>query len=317
VLLTTRDKLATVLDLRTVGCLHLADCPDLRRDCKALLKVEYVKYALRAHLYDLEKTAAKAAAKAASDVPGVSGSSSSTEKESAAAASQTSVWSSDEEMDGKDSAADESVADSVAAQKAALEISPSAREALEKRFEVEFDSVFKNYRRLGESIDWQSLSAELELGLKPPKNGTKHDVVELLHVDMGKVMKHLCIVPDKNCALYGYLPKMATASRGSIGASCASGFKERLTSCASDVLADGESLYSQEAIEKIAVLRMNSEFMKFMRSTFPEVSQQRHNMTIIKPGEIDDEEEAGATEGTEPEDEISWGFDGGNSVVCL
>jgi hypothetical protein len=57
--------------------------------------------------------------------------------------------------------------------------------------------------------------------------------------------------------------------------------------------------------------------MKFMRSTFPEVSQQRHNMTIIKPGEIDDEEEAGATEGTEPEDEISWGFDGGNSVVCL
>ena len=317
VLLTTRDMLATVLDLRTVSCLHLLDRPDVRHDCKALLKVEYVKYALCAHLYDKEKAAAQAAAKAAAGDSADLVSSSSTEKESAAAASQTSAWSSDEEMDGKDSAADESVADSVAAQKAALEISPSAREALEKRFEVEFDSVFKNYRRLGESIDWQSLSAELELGLKPPKNGTKHDVVELLHVDMGKVMKHLCIVPDKNCALYGYLPKMATASRGSIGASCASGFKERLTSCASDVLADGESLYSQEAIEKIAVLRMNSEFMKFMRSTFPEVSQQRHNMTIIKPGEIDDEEEAGATEGTEPEDEISWGFDGGNSVVCL
>jgi hypothetical protein len=311
VLLTTRDKLATVLDLRTVGCLHLLDRPDVRRECKGLLKVEYVKYAVRAHVFVMEKAAAKAAAGAAAGHS--AGSESSSSAGIGAASALTSAWSSDEEMDGKQSTKHVDVV----ARKAAVELSPAAREALEKRFEAEFDAVFKNYRRLGESIDWQALSAELELGLEPPKNGIKYDVVELLHVDMGKVLNHLCIVPDKNCALYGYLPKMATASRGSIGASCASGFNKRLTSCANDVLADGNGLYSQVTIDKIAVLRMNSEFMTFMRTTFPAVSQQPHNMTIVKPGDIGNEERASAGEGTEPGEEISWGVEGGNSVVCL
>lgn len=105
-----------------------------------------------------------------------------------------------------------------------------ATAALTLHYEVEFDLVFKNYRKLGESIDWMALSVTLNLGLKAPKNGTKHGIMELWYVYMGKVLKHLCIGPNVDRKLYGFLPKMATTSQGSIGALPASSFPERVIS---------------------------------------------------------------------------------------
>ena len=65
VVLMTRDKLAQMLDLRTVGCSHFKDRDDLRHECKALLKGDYVAYALRAHQFNEDKKLAAAAKEAA------------------------------------------------------------------------------------------------------------------------------------------------------------------------------------------------------------------------------------------------------------
>jgi hypothetical protein len=119
-------------------------------------------------------------------------------------------------------------------------------------------------------------------------------------VEIGKVMKHFCIGPDANNELYGYLPKMATTSRGSIGALMAVGFAERENSADNAVLTKGNSLLGEGEISKVAVLRMNLPFMKYMRLHHPEASQQHFNVTVLKPGDNDEE----AEEETEEEGEV-------------
>ena len=168
-------------------------------------------------------------------------------------------------------------------------------------FEEEFESVFKNYRKLGESIDWAALSVTLDLGLKAPKNGVKHGIMELWYVNMGKVVKYLCVDPDMDRKLYGYLPKMATTSQGSIGALPASSFPERVNSVGNQVLTKGNSLLGPDEINKVVVLRMNRAFMKYMRQSHPEASQQHFNMTVLKPG--DNEEGKPKPEEEEEEEE--------------
>jgi hypothetical protein len=166
----------------------------------------------------------------------------------------------------------------------------AATAALTLHYEEEFELVFKNYRKLGESIDWAAASVTLDLGLKAPLNGVKHGIMELWCVDMGKVMKHFCIGPDVDRKLYGYLPKMATTSQGSIGALPASSFSERVNSVGNQVLTKGSTLLGPDEINKVVVLRMNRAFMKYMRLHHPEASQQHFNMTVLKPDDNDEED---------------------------
>ena len=118
-----------------------------------------------------------------------------------------------------------------------------------------------------------ALSAKLGLGLKPPKNRSKHDTMELWYVNMGFVLKHLRIDTDVDRHLYGFLPKMATTSKGSIGALPASSFAERVISVGNQVLTQGNTLLSLDEINKAVILRMNREFMQYMREHHPEASQ--------------------------------------------
>ena len=127
-----------------------------------------------------------------------------------------------------------------------------------------------------------------------PKDGVKHDIMELFYVDMGKVMTNddnLCIGPDADRKLYGYLPKMATTSRGSIGALMASSFPERVNSPGNQILTKGNTLLSEDEINKVVVLRMNRSFMKYMRLHHPEASEQHFKMTVLKSGDNDEEAE--------------------------
>mmetsp|Transcript_18703 Transcript_18703/g.42544 ORF Transcript_18703/g.42544 Transcript_18703/m.42544 type:complete len:135 (+) Transcript_18703:1141-1545(+) len=131
--------------------------------------------------------------------------------------------------------------------------------------------------------------------------------MELWYVDMGKVMTHLCIGPDVGRKLYGFLPKMATTSQGSIGALPASSFPERVNSVGNQVLTKGNSLLGPDEINKVVVLRMNRAFMKYMRQDHPEASQQHFNMTLLKPG--DNEEKDSGEEEEEPDKEKEEGPD--------
>jgi hypothetical protein len=81
----------------------------------------------------------------------------------------------------------------------------------EAELRAEFNKMFKNYRRASAAnIDWPKKCPELEFPV-----GFTPDM--LLKADMGKIMKAELIDMDKDRKKFGYLPAMATTSKGSIG----------------------------------------------------------------------------------------------------
>ena len=56
-----------------------------------------------------------------------------------------------------------------------------------------------------------------------------------------------------------------------MGATMASSFCERINSCANLVCTKGNSVLSDDEIDKVVTLRMNREFMEYMRTNYPEV----------------------------------------------
>ena len=98
-----------------------------------------------------------------------------------------------------------------------------------------------------------------------PEKGEINVLGDLWKADMGKILKEKFIDIDPEKEKFGFLPKMATASKGSIGALLASGFAERIISAGNQLCTKVNSLLSPEEINMCVVLRMNRKFMAFMR----------------------------------------------------
>ena len=103
----------------------------------------------------------------------------------------------------------------------------------------------------------------------------------------GKVLKPMA-EKDHDKKDFGFLPQMALASRGSIGALHASSFCERVNSCGNLVLTEGNTLLPQEEVNMLVTLRMNKNFLKFMR-------ENHKHLGITNPAilEVDNEGEEG------------------------
>ena len=85
---------------------------------------------------------------------------------------------------------------------------------------------------------------------------------------MGHVMKKHFLDKDPKQDLFGFLPKMALFSRGGMGCLMGSSFCERVNSAGNQVVVAGNTMLSDDYIKKLVVLRMNREFMKFMRREY-------------------------------------------------
>ena len=85
-------------------------------------------------------------------------------------------------------------------------------------------------------------------------------MIKLLYMDMGPV--YLQLETEVNL---GWLPRMASCSRGQLGALMAESFCERILSCAKQVLHAERLSLKPEEYEKIVILRMNRAFMEYMR----------------------------------------------------
>ena len=59
-------------------------------------------------------------------------------------------------------------------------------------------------------------------------------------------------------------------------------FNERSLSTANDVVTDGNTMLSSDEIEMACILRMNREFMKFMRSSHGDVADQEFGITLVE-----------------------------------
>ena len=94
-------------------------------------------------------------------------------------------------------------------------------------------------------------------------------------------MKKYFINVDDAFEKFGYLPKMATASKGSIGSFMASSFCERINSAANLILTLGNTLLSDEEIDMLVVLRMNRDFLNFMHLHYSHIVKLPFKETII------------------------------------
>jgi hypothetical protein len=86
---------------------------------------------------------------------------------------------------------------------------------------------------------------------------------------MGKVVVHVLIDVKRSAGHFGFLPKMAKSSRGSIGTFQALSFSGRINSCANLAVTTGNTALDPEEANMLIVLRMNREFMGFMREHYP------------------------------------------------
>jgi hypothetical protein len=141
---------------------------------------------------------------------------------------------------------------------------------------IEFDKVFKRYRKRCGTIDWKTEFQGLDLPA-PPVVLVPTDLLEVNVASLiTKIMKE-----DPDRALYGYLPYMATHSRASLGTVLASSFAERINSGGSIIVTKGNTLLADEEIDICTTLRMNRGFMTFMRTHYCDISRQQFKMSVV------------------------------------
>ena len=129
------------------------------------------------------------------------------------------------------------------------------------------------YRKACRLIEWPKIFPELKLS-------KEYSAVDLLDVDVCVIIQKL-LNDDGDGTKYGFLPYMATHSRASVGSLLASSFAERINSAANLILTKGNTLLSPEEIDMCTTLRINRDFMKFMRMHYPAAAEQQFNMTVI------------------------------------
>ena len=76
---------------------------------------------------------------------------------------------------------------------------------------------------------------------------------------------------------------MASCAKGQIGGLNAESFCERCLSCANLVVTDGNPILLDDEVMMLVVLRMNVDFMEFMRDHYAHlIGKQPLNMTIVE-----------------------------------
>ena len=118
----------------------------------------------------------------------------------------------------------------------------------------------------------------------PVTKGSKLTWREMWEIDVVSIMKEDFIEKDKDRSNHGWLPKMATCSKGSIWSLLVSSFCERInsSSCANQILTLGNTLLGDGEMEKLVMCRMNRDFMVFMHKYYPQVANEQFEFGILK-----------------------------------
>ena len=138
--------------------------------------------------------------------------------------------------------------------------------------------MFPNW--FGLVVDWKAEFPEAKLEGVDLLN-------DLLDIDMGRLYGKIITEIDPDRSKFGFLPLMAGCCDGQIGALNAESFAERVISGSNLVMTNGNTLLGDKMLEMLVVLRMNREFMEFMRREYAEeiMKTQPFNMTVIAEGE--------------------------------
>ena len=124
---------------------------------------------------------------------------------------------------------------------------------------------------------WCRMAPDWHSELKLDESATI-DVMELIDLDVGPLYFRI-EQEDEGSRRFGYIPEMARCRIGSLNSE---GFCERMLRAAGHVLTEGNSLLKSSELEKLTLLRMNKDFMKFMRANYSHVSRQQFNRTVAE-----------------------------------
>ena len=132
----------------------------------------------------------------------------------------------------------------------------------------EFEKVIKKWCRW--KPDWKGLFPEKELtSTLDIDSGTEicepDALKELIDINMARLMHYIEQYNSDNGNVFGYLPMMCRLSPCQLGGLNSKGFVERTNTCAKFIAGDEKANLNHELVEKLAVLRMNRNFMMYCR----------------------------------------------------
>ena len=145
--------------------------------------------------------------------------------------------------------------------------------------------VLKNFRKV--VIDWRKEYPEEELTPRP----TNLDIFkDLMRLNPGEIYKKLELSHPEHHQ-YGLILKITAGSKGCISFLPAASFCERVNSVAKDVMTDARLLMKDDALEEMVFLRINREFMEYMRKKHNNLTRQQFGRTVVELEETDEEKE--------------------------
>ncbi len=142
---------------------------------------------------------------------------------------------------------------------------------------VEYKRVFKNWVKY--RPPWEKLFPGI----------TGFDLIDdLMFLDIGVVYLHILKTEDPDRSKFGFLPLLASCSSGQLGALNAESFAERIISAVNLTMTDGRTVLDDSILDSLVVLRMNRDFMTFMRKHyFNEIrALQPFNITVVRVNDV-------------------------------
>ena len=273
VVINDRQLVATLLDLRTARGGHLTQAQ--RTQAQAALKTRYIAFFKHFKRQEREKSDPPPEEEEQEEEGGsddeVKVAAKKVKRDEVAAGELVSgmVYASAGAAEGFDLSLDSSDFDSEPV-KSEEDFAREDAAAAEK----EFKRVFPNW--FGLVVDWKEEFPEANL-----------EGVDLLHdlidIDLGRLYHKIITKVDPDRSRFGFLPLMAGCCDGQIGALNAESFAERVISGSNLVMTNGNTLLGDKMLEMLVVLRMNREFMEFMRREYAEeiAKTQPFKMTVI------------------------------------
>jgi hypothetical protein len=278
---SVREFIACILDLRTLLlCMNNEDDSKMILTCDevgdawALMEHEYVEFRLRMHNFDTAELVvaqkAKVEREVASDV--VSDvAAASNEAVMVAAAVEAPVASAvadtpasqANKLTGLSVPGLQLVKDEVAEEEEEEEEEEEV--ILRRKFTEEYHLAIVEWINLSANFDWaHNFSTNLSTEAAAKVNrGEELDAMDLVDVPIGGLYARIH-ARDKE-RRYGYLPLMA---RSTLGNNLAQGYCERIISAGNDVVDKGNTSMSDGMVRKLVMLRMNRDFMNYMRENY-------------------------------------------------
>ena len=147
-------------------------------------------------------------------------------------------------------------------------------DVLWQQLNADLEVKFRAWRNHLAKVDWRKVGSNVSI-----RDPLAPDMIELMGMNICVFYKGL----DEGSSNFGHLPGMASCSKGQLGALNARSLCERCLSCANLAAIDKNTLLLDEEVGMLVDLRINLDFMEFMRQHYAHlIVKQPWKMIIVE-----------------------------------